>query len=249
MESKLISTDKELINSMTTIPNPWNHINADKVAECDSPFFNKFGGPLAYAQSINAKNKEAELTFNCLPEPFSGNPNSNVYCLNKNPGAPDKCFSDDKEFEQATLKNLALKQGTCFWANGIFNKCGKLHDGVKWLKQRTRKLEEILNRQPNIFFVEYFPYHSSKGFDFPDNLPSYQFTNILIEEAIRTEKMIIIMREKGNWIHRAKNLEGYKNLYWLKCAQGGYLTPDNIVRKDSKGKIINITEEEIKKYF
>ncbi len=57
------------------------------------------------------------------------------------------------------------------------------------------------------------------------------------------------MREKGNWIHRAKNLEGYKNLYWLKCAQGGYLTPDNIVRKDSKGKIINITEEEIKKYF
>ena len=105
MESKLISTDKELINSMTTIPNPWNHINADKVAECDSPFFNKFGGPLAYAQSINAKNKEAELTFNCLPEPFSGNPQSQVYCLNKNPGEPDMCFADNKEFEQATLKN------------------------------------------------------------------------------------------------------------------------------------------------
>lgn len=99
---------------MTTIPNPWNHINADKVAECDSPFFNKFGGPLAYAQSINAKNKEAELTFNCLPEPFSGNPQSQVCCLNKNPGEPDMCFADNKEFEQATLKNLALKQETSY---------------------------------------------------------------------------------------------------------------------------------------
>jgi hypothetical protein len=227
----------------------WTSITEENVAACDSDFFDTFGGVSAYAQMINDKYPDAELTFSCLPEPYSGNPNSNVYCLNKNPGAPDRCFSEDKGFEMATMKNLALKQETCFWADGIYNKCGKLHDGIKWLKLRTRKLEEILNRQPNIFFVEYFPYHSSKGFDFPAHLPSYQFTNILIEEAIRTEKMIIIMREKGNWIHRAKNLEGYKNLYWLKCAQGGYLTPDNIVRKDSKGKIINITEKEIKKYF
>lgn len=246
MESKLISTDKELINSMTTIPNPWNHINADKVAECDSPFFNKFGGPLAYAQSINAKNKEAELTFNCLPEPFSGNPQSQVCCLNKNPGEPDMCFADNKEFEQATLKNLALKQETCYWADDIHGMCGKLHNGVKWLKQRTRRLEEMLNRKPQIFFIEYFPYHSTKGFDFPAHLPSYDFSDMLIRQAIDKKKLIIIMREKAGWLRRIKEMGEYENLCYLHCPQGGYLTKDNIFRVNNGEQL---TDEELKQYF
>jgi len=227
----------------------WTSITDENVAACDSDFFNKFGGVSEYSRMINDRKPDAELTFSCLPEPYSGNPNSNVYCLNKNPGAPDKCFSEDKGFELATLKNLALDQETCFWADGIYNKCGKLHDGVKWLKQRTRKLEEMLNRQPKIFFVEYFPYHSSKGFDFPDSLPSYQFTDILIEKAMKEGKIIVIMREKKKWLKRIDGLKDYSNLYWLKSAQSGYLTPDNIVRKDSNGITIKISKEEIMKYF
>lgn len=224
----------------------WTSITEENVAACDSDFFDTFGGVSAYAQMINDKYPDAELTFLCLPEPYSGNPNSNVYCLNKNPGAPDKCFSDDKEFEQATLKNLALKQETCFWANGIFNKCGKLHDGVKWLKQRTRKLEEILNRQPQIFFIEYFPYHSTKGFDFPAHLPSYDFSDMLIRQAIDKKKLIIIMREKAGWLRRIKEMGEYENLCYLHCPQGGYLTKDNIFRVNNGEQL---TDEELKQYF
>jgi len=224
----------------------WTSITEENVAACDSDFFDTFGGVSAYAQMINDKYPDAELTFSCLPEPYSGNPNSNVYCLNKNPGAPDKCFSEDKGFEVATLKNLALKQETCFWADGIYNKCGKLHDGVNWLKQRTRKLEKILNRQPNIFFIEYFPYHSSKGFDFPAHLPSYDFSDMLIRQAIDKKKLIIIMREKAGWLRRIKEMGEYENLCYLHCPQGGYLTKDNIFRVNNGEQL---TDEELKQYF
>lgn len=224
----------------------WTSITDDNVAACDSGFFNKFGGVSAYGHKINDKYPDAELTFSCLPEPYSGNPNSNVYCLNMNPGAPDKCFSEDKEFEQATLKNLALEQETCFWADGIYNKCGKLHDGVKWLKQRTRKLEEMLNRQPQIFFIEYFPYHSAKGFDFPADLPSYDFSDMLIRQAIDKKKLIIIMREKAGWLRRIKELGKYENLCYLRCPQGGYLTKENIFRVNNGEKL---TDDELNHYF
>ena len=61
----------------------WTSITDENVATCDSDFFNKFGGVSAYSRKINDKFPDAELTFSCHPEPYSGNPNSNVYCLNK----------------------------------------------------------------------------------------------------------------------------------------------------------------------
>jgi len=107
-------------------------------------------------------------------------------------------------------------------------------------------LEEILNRQPNIFFVEYFPYHSSKGFDFPAHLPSYDFSDMLIRQAIDKKKLIIIMRERTGWLKRIKELDKYENLCYLHCPQGGYLTKDNIFRVNNGEQL---TDEEFKQYF
>lgn len=230
---------------MKGITSPWLTITSDNIAACDKAFFDSFGSLKDYERHVcNYSKKEVELTFDYLPDPFCGNPQSKVYCLNKNPGKPDPCFANDLAFRDATLKNLRLEQDTCFWA--ILNECGKYHAGVDWMKKRTKELEDILGRRPDIFFIEYFPYHSTYGFDFPECLPSYIFTDNLIKKAMEEEKTIIIMREKNKWLKRIPSLANYHNLYVLKYAQGGYLTKNNIIKYDT-GQ--NLTDNEIKAMF
>ena len=221
--------------------NPWLSVTKLKhVATCDEQYFVKLRGSVAdYEWWVNYKYPAAELTFSCLPEPFSGSPNSKVFCLNKNPGRPDPCFRHESAFDNATLLNLQLKSLTCFWVETIPNKCGKLHDGVQWLAKRTRELETILGRHPNIFFVEYFPYHSTQGFPFTNNLPSYDFSNKLVEQAMHDNKMIIIMRERANWLKRIPALVGYKYLVYLKSSQSGYLSLGNLIWANSGTKLSN----------
>ena len=231
--------------------NPWvSIVKGENIAECDLAYITeKYGSLSNYVHQIKNTYREAELTFDCLPEPYNGNPESKVYCLNKNPGKPDPCFNGEQAFINASILNLQLKSESCFWAENIKNRCGKLHDGVDWLVKRTNELGKILNSHPDIFFIEYFPYHSTKGFKFPKDLPSYEFTDALIEQAMKEGKLIIIMREKKGWLDRIDGLKDYPNLYCLNCAQGGYLTPNNIVRKDKNGDEHHLSENEIKKYF
>lgn len=40
-----------------------------------------------------------EITFSCLPDPFSGCPNSKVFCLNKKTGRPDPYFKHEAAFD------------------------------------------------------------------------------------------------------------------------------------------------------
>lgn len=231
---------------MNVITNPWLSITPENIAACDKLFFDSNGSLYDYEELINSGKRKVELTFSCLPDPFCGNPNSKVYCLNKNPGKPDPCFDNDVAYRDATIKNLQLEQDSCFWAENIRNKCGKLHAGIDWLAMRTKQLKTILGRHPNIFFVEFFPYHSTYGFDFPGCLPSYEFSNNLIMQAMEEGKTIIIMREKNKWLKRIASLASYPNLYVLKYAQGGYLTKNNIIKYDT-GQ--NLTDDEIKALF
>lgn len=242
----LVYTQKNAMANI--IPNPWLSISSLRhIAPSDEQYFIKcYGSVSNYEKEVNNKYPAANHTFSFLPDPFSGNPDSKVFCLNKNPGKPDPCFKNEPAFEAATIRNLQLLSPTCFWAETIPNKCGKLHDGVNWLRMRTKVLENILSRQPNIFFIEYYPYHSTKGFPFPKNLPSYEFSNMLIEQAIQHNKLIIIMREKTNWLKRIPSLEGYDYLAFLKCAQGGYLTPENIIWAKTSKKM---SVADINKYF
>lgn len=225
--------------------NPWLNITEENIAQCDKEFFDKEGSVKEYAKKINEKFPDVELAFDCLPDPFSGNPDGKVYCLNMNPGKPDSCFDGDENFVNATKKNLALNSESCFWANTLVNKCGETHAGVDWLLKRTGQIGEIAKNYKDfegvssdeIFFIEYFPYHSTKGFNFPKDLPSYKFSNDLIVEAIKNKKIIIIMRSVSKWLERIPELETYDKLYVLKSSRCGYLTPKNILSyKDKRNK-------------
>ena len=74
-----------------------------------------------------------------------------------------------------------------------------------------------------------------------------------IKQAVKDKKLIIIMRERINWMKRLKktipDIEDYDNLYTLKCAKGGYLTKDNIVHIDNNGEERHLSDEEITRYF
>ena len=87
--------------------NPWTHLLKKDgiIADCDNTFFNRIGvSPQQYAKG----KVKIGLTFDCLPDPYNGNPDSKVYCLCKNPGMPDNCFIGEKAFEGATIDNLWL---------------------------------------------------------------------------------------------------------------------------------------------
>lgn len=246
--------------------NPWIKLTKGevKIAECDIPFFEAKGGIEEYTKRVNSKTNSPKLTFDCLPDPFCGNPDSKVYCLNLNPGKPDDCFKEVEKFKEACEKNLCLESDTCYWAEGTGND-GKEHTGTGWLHAKTKEIEQILNEDcsgekclPDIFFIEYFPYHSTSGFSFPrkklmrkvknaegkiewqhrekkseeNSYPaSYDFSDQLIKQAMKDKKMIIIMRAQGDWLERIEELADYKNsgnLYYLSSPQCGYLTPRNI---------------------
>lgn len=220
--------------------NPWLNISwSNPVADIDKEFIEK-----EYC-SIEAFEKKYESyglnLLKCLPDPYSGNKDCKVYCLNMNPGEPDPCFYMNKKFEEMTQKNLRHDVKDCFWSEGLTGLCGKRHSGIDWMEKKMTGLTKVLGRRPNVFFIEYFPYHSKKGFTFPKNLPSYEYSNELIREAINQDKLIIIMRSKTLWEKRIPELKTYPHVITLRSPAGGWLSPDNFIPK------LNTTD--IKNYF
>lgn len=219
-------------------------------------------GTTNYIQTVNNQQLSPRLTFKCLPSPFSGDPDANVYCLNMNPGIPDPQFDTwpltPNKYTSQALNNLKHNVQDTFWADGLVkDQQGKItvdnilfekllgdknaanafiHDGARWQREKTNELRKELNgRNPNIFFLEYFPYHSKHGFDFPEDLPSYKYRNSLLEFAMNEEKIIIIMRKEKLWNNISDRnlgyrLTRYKKKIILKYGQGGWLTRNNMTQ-------------------
>ena len=137
--------------------------------------------------------------YSSLPEPFSGDPNSNVICLNANPGEADRLYEKKfgmDEYRRLTKETLEGKVDHSLWYDL------KDHSGYCWLRNITRELRRDLGRNPELFMIDYFPYHSPNTFRFPDNLSSYEFTDNLVKAAIDERKIIIILRQKDKWLER-----------------------------------------------
>lgn len=275
---------------MNNIQNPWTNISWDNpFADEDKNFTVKLGkqeflfGSEDYIKAVNAtdedntkKNKKkVGLRFDCLPEPFYGDPKSQVYLLGMNPGEPDPDFNkandqNGKKYEEnckAMLRhdmNYLNRPGLLYDSehhtiiydpneynkiiNDIFEK--KLikefrdnkdyfpyrpHVGDVWQWEMWKQLRKKLKgKNPNVFSIEYFPYHSTSGFVFPDWLPSYKYRNWLIQEAMKEHKLIIIMRNEKSWYDikfdgEWKSLKDYPNKIFLRNKQRIWLTPGNFV--------------------
>lgn len=228
MGKKVISStttvNQPILNPWTNqpIPNPWLNIgwNLDRIASIDKNYL---------ASWSNSK----YIQMNTLPEPYTGDVDSDVYCLNLNPG--DACINtasapqimqNFQTYIQRTLRHsikdnmwlLPLFQGTAgyTWWQLITN----------WLRGWLQKNK---NRQnPRMFVIEYFPYHTPKGMKFPTNLPSYAYSDQLIRQAMADGKYIIIMRHWNEWLKRIPGLATYGKLARSKNPRRPYLTANNI---------------------
>ena len=262
------------------IKNPWVNVNLQNVfadgdyghlVRIDKKSNQRFQfGTQSYVNAIKELYPDSELIFECLPSPYSGNPDAKVYCLNMNPGEPDPHFDKwpltANQYTTQSLRNLKHQVQDAFWTEGIvadnkgniindndiFNRLLNknavpgyfIHGGARWQRSKTQELWQSLGEQkPNIFFLEYFPYHSKHSFVFPDYLPSYEYRNALLKFAMDEEKLIIIMRSEKKWYDIkgvGQNLKKYKKKILLRNSQGGWLTRGNMIQfiPDNKTDIL-----------
>lgn len=216
------------------VENPWLNICwENSIAEIDKEYLTKF--------SCSKK-----IQTNTLPEPYTGDVRSNVYCLNLNPGSACVCYNSEpqikKKFEKYTQLTLRheIKDNMWFLLEDT--------DGQKWWRQMTKELRE----NPRMFVIEYFPYHTVKGTYFPRKLPSYEYSNQLIRQAMAENKYIVIMRHRKEWLQRISGLEKYERLVCLNNPQNPCLTKKNINPSEKnleRGFPANIDFEELRKQF
>ena len=178
-------------NSLKGILNPWLNISWENtVADCDKGKLNP-----AYCA-------EKGIDISLLPEPYSGNLNSNVVCLNLNPGIGkcDACFRYNEQLLKLTQKTLCHKIDHSMWLDDeIRCRLGGIHEGCEWWKNRTKELKDAVGKRLNMFILEFFPYHTKHAFRFPD-LPSNKYRNQLLSDAIDENKLLIIMRGENRWL-------------------------------------------------
>ena len=172
---------------------------------------------------------KCKLQLNTLPEPYTGDPESNVYLLNMNPGKRDEEFEKVEynrlKYELLTKLNLSHQIKHSFWYHM------KGHDGYSWIRNKTnRLLKKTL--YPRFFMIEYFPYHSVRGFEFPQYLPSYHYTDFILKRWLNKpseNKILIIMRNNEKWVRRIEKMETSSFSYAvLNSKQNVSLTEKNI---------------------
>lgn len=220
----------------STVSNPWLGISwSDPVASIDK-------ADLAKLPFIG------KLQLETLPEPYTGNPDSQVYCLNMNPGGKDDLFESVPAFKKAfldiTQDNLCHKLCESMWF--LLTE----HAGYCWWRRITNQLRNDLGRNPRMFVVEYFPYHSEGKLYFPDWLPSYEYSDELIRQAMEEGKYILIMRYKEKWEERLKRIVGepffnnYENLFYMNTPRTPWFTYGNISYKDgTKTKVDKLLKQ------
>lgn len=213
------------------VENPWLNISwGNSIADIDKEYLTKF--------SCSKK-----IQTNTLPEPYTGDVTSNVYCLNLNPG--DACVCDDSEpqikedFTKYTLQTLRHEIKDNMWFQ--LEKTA----GYTWLQQMTKELREYKKEQnPRMFVIEYFPYHTEEAY-FPRKLPSYEYSNQLIRQAMAENKYIVIMIHRKEWLQRISGLEEYERLVYLNNPRKPYLTKNNF----KPGPRAKFDFEELQKQF
>ena len=210
--------------------NPWRDISWNQLyAECDKEILN------------NSKFKD-KIQIKTLPEPFAGNVNSKVICLNGNPGNADIKFTEDSDylykdlFYNEFIENLNLRYNEFFWLSEKI--APTKHDGIDWWQKMTKSLQNELGHRPQLFVLEYFPYHSLKMFSFPA-LPSDKYRNYLLRKAMDEKKLIVIMRAQNKWEGIKEDdlgakLKSYDNKIVLHNPQRVYLTKNNMGEENWK---------------
>ncbi|MCL1967543.1 MAG: hypothetical protein FWF67_06640 [Fibromonadales bacterium] len=220
--------------------NPWTNLKADKngkyISNDDKDIMP------ALEKKLVGKYK---LHLELLPEPFIGNPKAPIYLLNLNPGFSKENVEEhkkNKKLRECIVKNNSHKpqKYPFYWLDPNLKETG----GGKWWRRRLGPLlkkignDELVSK--SIFCVEYFPYHS-KEYKKAPLIPSQKYNENLIINAIKSNKLIIVMRNEEIYSeisdyekHKAKKL-----VLCCKNRETPWISKGNFLDKAGFAKIIS----------
>ncbi len=225
-----------------------NHINKNDEGKDDrdkidltfdalpEPFFGDINSKV-YCLGMNPGKPDADFCESNDKSKIYESQAQEVLCQEYGRPSPSASYIfDDLMFDGSVIYKDNKAFDSFFSTNGLgsfkTSVIPRPHAGAIWQRILWKPLQDVLNRIPGLFFIEYFPYHSNRSFRFPNNLPSYEYSNWLIERAMDDKKIIIIMRKEEDWYNRIPNLKKYDNKILLRpISRGLRLAPNNFVRQ------------------
>ena len=225
------------LSSTPSHVNPWQ-----RLPRC-APYVLSSDADIVAALGHHYRHKAAfQLQTQLLPEPFVGSPDAPVYVLGLNPGyAPgiDDRWHRRAAFRRAVFANLK-HAGQPF---PFYFLAPEFIDspGARWWRRKCKWFIEALDAEivsRALFCLESFPYHSQRFAPIPKklaknrNVPSFSYTEQLLEQAIADKKPIIAMRAWKRWQSQVPGLRNYRNLIRLRSPQNVVLSPNNLVGFD-----------------
>ncbi len=158
----------------------------------------------------------SNLRLDTLPDQVIGGlDKAEVVFLLLNPGFDDKDITVNlalPEFVEANLHNLTDPYASPFYYFGSgFETTG----GYIWWARILRPLIKAgvseTTLRDKIMAIEYFPYHSKSYKNLPI-VPSQQYAFDLVREAIKRQKIIVIMRSPKLWLEAVPELVDYSHM-------------------------------------
>ena len=153
-----------------------------------------------------------ELKLDLLPQPWTGNFNTaEVFMLALNPGFAEVDYADlsDPDYAEQWRRTLSFSTRTPFY---FLDPAFAGTSGYAWWHRRLRELIQIVGIEAvgqKMMCVEHFPYKSVRYQPLGVTLPSQQYSFVLVREAIRQQKQIVVMRSERIWLESILELKAY----------------------------------------
>jgi len=183
--------------------------------------------------SFNAKAKpEYKVHLEVLPEPFTGSPKGNIVLLNLNPGFYDRneTFFQDPSYDYFVKTNRAnINHESQAYPFYHLDPNNMRSPGYYWWSRKLRQLVDHYGTQKianEISNLEYFPYTSPHFGCNKFILESQKYTFYLLEEALKREAIVILMRGRVLWEQAVPSLREY-HYFTLNSSQNASISERN----------------------
>lgn len=192
-------------------------------------------------EDFNSKSKE-EVSYcdKLLPDPYIGNTDSKVMLLALNPGLSPDDFDThaDETYKLLHRRNLdqTEEEFPFYYLNPELD-C----PGSKWWHKKMKWLIEEFDLQTiakSFSCMQYMPYHSVAFKKSSVLIPTQLYTKNIVENHIKRNMPIIILRSKKYWCELVPELESYENVFSLRNPRNPTLSPTNIGR-DNYEKLLD----------
>lgn len=168
---------------------------------------------LAMLDKLNMTSEDLGWRTELIPVPFMGDYNkASTILLCLNPGFNEKLdFQDysNNYYFQENMKTLTMESSYPFFC--LDPKISSSGAFIWWTKILKALIDQFGSRylSDKLMCLQYLAYHSKTYTDPLGYFPSQNYTFNLLQQAIKDQKTIIIMRSKKLWLRAVPRLATY----------------------------------------